>query len=303
MWMPSNWKSGDVESGARPLYPMMLESPELRWAFIRKVYSILSFQLLVTVAVAATVVSVRPIANFFVSSPEGLGLYILIIFLPFITLCPLYYYYQRHPINLILLTVFTVSLGFAVGLTCAFTSGLPPSLKWEAFRSVIGWVKEGHIISLHSRKNLLIGEHLEYEIGIGDELHVGSARAPKHTNGKVILESAILTAAVVVSLTIYTFWAARRGYDFNFLGPFLFASTMVLMLFVLIQLFFPMGRLSMMIYGAIAAIIFCGYIIYDTDNLIKRHSYDEYVWAAVALYLDIINLFLSLLTLFRAAES
>uniref|UniRef100_A0A6V7QYA8 Uncharacterized protein n=1 Tax=Ananas comosus var. bracteatus TaxID=296719 RepID=A0A6V7QYA8_ANACO len=52
----------------------------------------------------------------------------------------------------------------------------------------------------------------------------------------------------------------------------------------------------------LAALIFCGYIIYDTDNLIKRYTYDEYVWAAVALYLNIINLFLSLLTLFRASD-
>lgn len=69
-----------------------------------------------------------------------------------------------------------------------------------------------------------------------------------------------------------------------------------------LQMFFPMGRISAMIYGCLASIIFCGYIIYDTDNLIKRYSYDEYIWAAVALYLDVINLFLSLLTVFRAAD-
>lgn len=53
--------------------------------------------------------------------------------------------------------------------------------------------------------------------------------------GKVILESVILTSVVVVSLTLYTFWAARRGHDFNFLGPFLFGAIMVLMVFALIQ--------------------------------------------------------------------
>ena len=41
-----------------------------------------------------------------------------------------------------------------------------------------------------------------------------------------------------------------------------------------------------MIYGGIASLIFAGYIIYDTDNIIKRYSYDEYIWAAVSLYLD-----------------
>lgn len=68
------------------------------------------------------------------------------------------------------------------------------------------------------------------------------------------------------------------------------------------QIFLPLGKISVMVYGCIAALVFCGYIIYDTDNLIKRYSYDEYIWASVALYLDIINLFLSLLTIFRAAD-
>ncbi|KAL2238833.1 BI1-like protein [Sesamum indicum] len=237
------YRKNDVEVGARPLYPMMLESPELRWSFIRKIYTIVSIQLLLTIAVAAVVVTVHPIAHFFATTGAGLALYIVLIITPFIVLCPLYYYYQRHPVNYFLLGVFTLALAFAVGLTCAYTSG------------------------------------------------------------KVILESVILTAVVVVSLTLYTFWAAKRGHDFNFLGPFLFGAVVVLMLFALIQILFPLGRISVMIYGCLASIIFCGYIIYDTDNLIKRYTYDEYIWAAVALYLDVINLFLSLLTVFRAAEN
>ena len=38
-------------------------------------------------------------------------------------LCPLYYYRQKHPVNYLLLGIFTISLAFAVGLTCAFTNG------------------------------------------------------------------------------------------------------------------------------------------------------------------------------------
>lgn len=77
---------GDPEAGsaARPLYPMMLESPQLRWAFVRKVYTILSIQMLLTIAVASVVVFVRPVALFFVSTPAGFGLYIFLIILPFI---------------------------------------------------------------------------------------------------------------------------------------------------------------------------------------------------------------------------
>lgn len=232
----------DVESGERTLYPTMLESPELRWSFIRKVYSIITFQLLLTVAVASVVVFVPPIPRFFVSTTPGLVLYIVLLFIPLITLCPLYYYHKKHPLNYFLLLLFTVTSAFPVGLACAFVSG------------------------------------------------------------KVILEAVILTTVVVFSLTLYTFWAARRGHDFSFLGPFLFAALLVLIVFAFIQILFPLGKLSHMIYGCLAAIIFSGYIVYDTDNLIKRYSYDEYIWASVSLYLDVINLFLSLLTVFRAAN-
>lgn len=38
-------------------------------------------------------------------------------------LCPLYYYHQKHPVNYLLLGIFTLALAFAVGLTCAFTNG------------------------------------------------------------------------------------------------------------------------------------------------------------------------------------
>ncbi|XP_075493256.1 protein LIFEGUARD 2-like [Primulina tabacum] len=235
------WKD-DIESASRPLYPMMLESPELRWSFIRKIYGIVSIQLLLTIVVGSVVVSVHPISHFFATTRVGLAIYIVLIIAPFIVLCPLHSYYKRHPLNYFLLGLFTVTLAFPVGLTCAYTSG------------------------------------------------------------KVILEAVILTAVVVISLTLYTFWAARRGQDFNFLGPFLFGAIIVLLLFSVIQIFFPLGKISVMIYGGLASIIFCGYIIYDTDNLIKRYKYDEYIWAAVALYLDVINLFLSLLNILRAAD-
>ncbi|KAG6489232.1 hypothetical protein ZIOFF_050494 [Zingiber officinale] len=161
-----------------------------------------------------------------------------------------------------------------------------------------------------------ICEEMQPQHAKGSDLEVGRLRALSsnmtqepgapiglHQEGKVILEAAILTAVVVLSLTLYTFWAARRGHDLNFLGPFLFAALWVVLVFALIQTLFPLGKLSTMIYGGPAAMVFSDYIVYDTNNLIKRYSYDQYIWAAISLYLDILNLFLSLLTLFRAADS
>ncbi|XP_078442667.1 protein LIFEGUARD 2-like [Wolffia australiana] len=116
---------GDVEQGEAStlLCPLMLENPQHRWAFIRKVYAILSIQLSLTVVVASVVVFVPEISSFLVSSYLGLIVYILIIITPSVAIWLLGMYYQRHPLNIFLLAIFTIAISAAVGLTCAFTSG------------------------------------------------------------------------------------------------------------------------------------------------------------------------------------
>lgn len=66
---------------------------------------------------------------------------------------------------------------------------------------------------------------------------------------------------------------------------------------------YPLGSTSVAIYGGISAIIFSGYVVYDTHNLIKRFTYDEYIWASVTLYLDILNLFLTILRLLKEGNN
>ncbi|KAJ7544206.1 hypothetical protein O6H91_09G069700 [Diphasiastrum complanatum] len=230
----------DVEAGAG-LYPgISSDENTLRWGFIRKVYGIVSTQLLLSMIVAAVVVFNTPVSLFFAQMP---GLYFFMSFLPLILLIPLYYYQQKHPVNLVLLGFFTVSLSLTVGVSCAFT------------------------------------------------------------RGELVLEALVLTATVTLGLTAYTYWASKKGYDFNFLGPVLFVAVITLILWSLIQVFFPASKLSMSIYGGIATVIFSAYIVYDTDNLIKRFNYDEYIWASVSLYLDILNLFLSILNILRAQSN
>ncbi|KAL2455951.1 BI1-like protein [Abeliophyllum distichum] len=124
-----------------------------------------------------------------------------------------------------------------------------------------------------------------------------------NTEGKIVLEALILTSAVVSALTGYTFWASKKGRDFSYLGPILFTSLIVLVFTGFIQMFFPFGSTSVAIYSAIGAIIFSGYIVYDTHNLIKRFTYDEYIWASVTLYLDVLNLFLTILRMMRQANN
>ncbi|KAJ0982456.1 hypothetical protein J5N97_010711 [Dioscorea zingiberensis] len=240
-------KEGDIETGPAPagaLYPNMAESPTFRWAFVRKVYTIILMQLLLTVAIASAFIFVRPIPAFlFAGTPASWAVLILIIIAPLILLFPMAYFQERHPINIVLLGLFTIFMACSIGVACATRSG------------------------------------------------------------RVVLEAAVLTIAVVVAITLYTFWAAKRGYDFNFLGPFLTAAILILLIYWVIQFFFPFGKIGQTIYGCLGAIIFSGFIIYDTDNLIKRFTYDQYVTAAISLYLDIINLFTSILSIFGGIDS
>ncbi|OVA20099.1 Bax inhibitor 1-related [Macleaya cordata] len=134
-------------------------------------------------------------------------------------------------------------------------------------------------------------------------LSVTVAVACANTEGRIVLEALILTSAVVSALTGYTFWAAKKGKDFSYLGPILFTSLIVLILTGFIQMFFPLGPTSVAIYGGLSAMVFSAYIVYDTDNLIKRFTYDEYIWASVVLYLDVLNLFLSILRVLRGMQS
>ncbi|TXG71858.1 hypothetical protein EZV62_000437 [Acer yangbiense] len=160
-----------------------------------------------------------------------------------LVLWPLHMYHQKHPVNLIILGLFTVSLSLPVAVSCA------------------------------------------------------------NTDGRIVLEALILTSAVVCGLTGYTFWASKKGKDFSFLGPILFTSLLVLILTSFMQMFFPLGPTSVAVYGGISAVVFCGYIVYDTDNLIKRFTYDDYILASATLYLDILNLFITILRVLRQADS
>jgi len=229
-------KIPDIEAGGGDvLYPgMSMEDSAMRWAFVRKVYGIIGIQLVFTAVVAACFVLVPEVKGF-VYSPDNSWFVIVAFVLPFVTMIPLFCYRYSHPLNLVLLSVWTASLSLVVGVACSLYQG------------------------------------------------------------PIVLEALALTAAVVVGLTAYTFWASRQGYDFGFLGPLLFASLLVLIVWGFIQIFFKPGPFGQFIFALIGALIFSAYIIYDTDNIIKRHSFDEYVWASVSLYLDIINLFLRLL--------
>lgn len=57
-----------------------------------------------------------------------------------------------------------------------------------------------------------------------------------------------------------------------------------------------------LVLASLGALLFCGFIIFDTHVLMYKLSPEEYVLAAISLYLDIINLFLHLLRFLEAVS-
>jgi FtsH-binding integral membrane protein len=71
-----------------------------------------------------------------------------------------------------------------------------------------------------------------------------------------------------------------------------------------ILIFFP-SYLGTIIYSGIGALLFSAYLIFDTQMIIggKRDRYmefsvDDYVPAAISLYIDIVQLFIYMLQIF-----
>ncbi|MFZ4536524.1 Bax inhibitor-1/YccA family protein [Propionivibrio sp.] len=86
--------------------------------------------------------------------------------------------------------------------------------------------------------------------------------------------------------------------DFSFLGKFLFIGMVVVLLAALANIFFQIPALSLTI-SAVAVMIFSAYILYDISRIVNGGE-DNYISATLAVYLDIYNVFVSLLNLLMA---
>ncbi len=85
------------------------------------------------------------------------------------------------------------------------------------------------------------------------------------------------------------------------MGKALFIVLIVIVAASLLNLFFQSSIVNLAI-SAVAAILFSFYILYDTQNII-RGNYETPIEGAVALYLDFVNLFVSLLNILRSFNS
>lgn len=218
-------------------------SSEVRIGFVRKVYSILTAQLLLTVAIAA------PFQN--VSQDwimRNQWLLLVSVLASVSTMCAMVCCRdaaRQFPTNYAMLFVFTTFEGVLVGfLSAAYT--------WES-----------------------------------------------------VLLAAGITVGVFILLTVY---ACFTKTDFTGMGPYLVGALMTFMMFGLVMcvlsafgVYVPVLKF---VYDLAGVLIFVFYIIYDTQLILgdlgghqHQFSIDDYAFAALQLYLDIINLFIHILAI------
>ena len=209
----------------------------MRVGFIRKVYSILAFQLLMTASFTSYVCFSDPAALWL---QQNLWFMILCCFGAIVTMYALGCYpsiARSVPTNYVLLLIFTACQTVMVATIC----------------------------SIYERRSVFM--------------------------------AAVLTATVVVALTIYAFTTES---DFTICGGFLFALVAVLLVASIMAIFIRNRYLQLAI-SVLAVLVFSIYILYDTQLIIgnqsRKLSVDDYIFAAMMLYIDIIQLFLEILKL------
>ena len=106
----------------------------------------------------------------------------------------------------------------------------------------------------------------------------------------IVAQAFTLTTVAFGGLSVFAMNTKR---DFTTWGKMLFITLIVLLVAMLMNLFFqsPIFQVAL---SCVAAVLFSAYILYDTQNII-RGNYETPIEGAVALYLDFVNLFVSLL--------
>jgi FtsH-binding integral membrane protein len=107
----------------------------------------------------------------------------------------------------------------------------------------------------------------------------------------LIGKAAVLTLGAFGILTLYAFVSRR---DFSPWGSFLIVGLWVLIGTSILNFFVGSAAADLWIAG-VAVLLFSGLLVFDTWRLRNQYGPDEYVGAAVQIYLDLLNMFMAIL--------
>lgn len=206
----------------------------IRMQFVRKVYSILTVQILLT-TILSSISFFSDRYRYWIQSNSWLMFVSLIGAIGFMFLT--YWKRKSYPANLLFLSVFTALEAYGISVVTSFY------------------------------------------------------------DARIVVEALIITLGIFVALTLF---ACQTKYDFTNWMPYLFGALWLLIIFGFMAAFFPISSKFELVYGAIAALVFSGYILVDTQLVMRHYHVEEEIAASISLYLDILNLFLSILRILNS---
>lgn len=243
-------------------YDIELNEPYIKKQFIQKVYGLLTAQLLLTIGVALSIHHLtNPVCNYLSADPCPGGT-------------------QDNALVKAAMWLVITTPGMIVNFVVII-----------ALICFIHFKKDKYPLNLFLLMSF--GAWLGLEIGAIVVLYAQMGKI------QAVYYALATTAAIFCSLSLY---AAYSKTDFSFLWAFLFAALIGNIVLGIIAMLTGMAAL-MWLYNVLGVLIFSGFILYDTDQIVNRTSIEACdmgtaILGALELYLDIINLFLHLLSLF-----
>ena len=118
-----------------------------------------------------------------------------------------------------------------------------------------------------------------------------------YSNGGMLIMTAFGGTATILAVMATIATVSKR--DFSAMGKWLFAGVIVLILASVANIFLGLSALSIVI-SMVAIAIFSAYILYDVQQIINGGE-TNYISATLRIYLDVYNIFTSLLSLLGLA--
>ena len=114
----------------------------------------------------------------------------------------------------------------------------------------------------------------------------------------IVAQAFLMTSVAFAGISMFAMTTKR---DFSSMGKMLFIGVIILIVASVSNIFFQSSLFQLAI-SSVAALIFSAFILYDTQQIIKG-GFSTPIEAAIALYLDFLNLFIALLQIFGILSS
>ncbi|XP_017023731.1 protein lifeguard 1 [Drosophila kikkawai] len=120
---------------------------------------------------------------------------------------------------------------------------------------------------------------------------------------KEIFMAVVITAVICLGLTVF---AMQTTFDFTMMGGMLVSFLLVLVLFGFVSVFTNSSMISKL-FVCLGALVFSFYLVFDTQMMVGgKHRYsispEEYIFAALNLYMDVVNIFLNFVQMIGGSD-